>query len=274
MKEGAKENKNKKYKVNEKLEDMIMNYEPQNQRSYSCSVNEKSSKKFSGCDEIRLNISKKFNFLKTPQLKPKKGNLNPIPINIGIVKKKAPRFKPPKDDDSIDKNIFNDIISEGEKEVSQKESSVSSSDYSDKEELKNDEENNINLEDENQINDVGNLFGRLRLHSESKIYSFSGLKIKEENEDEFNEEGNIMLKNIRRKMFQTKKSFLKNDNDNFDVTNHTLNEKYKKFKEDILMPKKVENFHNTISFEKPRNKGTSILEVLRKKSSIDKTKSN
>ena len=34
--------------------------------------NEQATKKFSRCDEIRPNISKKYNVLKTPSLKPKK----------------------------------------------------------------------------------------------------------------------------------------------------------------------------------------------------------
>jgi hypothetical protein len=40
------------------------------------------------------------------------------------------------------------------------------------------------------------------------------------------------------------------------------------------MPKKQASFHNTISFTKPKNNKISILEFLRKNSSIDKTKTN
>jgi len=284
MREEQKENQNEDDYIKEDSGNIILNYDPKfnphNKRSYSCKVNEQAVKKFSGCDEIRLNISKKYNILKTPSLKPKKSDLNPAPINIGNAIRKASRFKPLNDDDSIDKEIFNDIISEGEKEVSHKDSSLSSSDIDDKEEEKDNVEINNHKNDDNkfenvQINDdINDEFALMKLHSENKIFSLSENKIKEENEDEFNEKGNLMLKNVRKKMFHTKKTFLKNDKDIFDITNQALDEKYKKYKEDILMPKKQSSFHNTISFTKPKNNGISILEFLRKNSSIDKTKAN
>ena len=284
MREEQKENQNEDDYIKEDSGNIILNYDPKfnphNKRSYSCKVNEQAVKKFSGCDEIRLNISKKYNILKTPSLKPKKSDLNPAPINIGNAIRKASRFKPLNDDDSIDKEIFNDIISEGEKEVSHKDSSLSSSDIDDKEEEKDNVEINNHKNDDNkfenvQINDdINDEFALMKLHSENKIFSLSENKIKEENEDEFNEKGNLMLKNVRKKMFHTKKTFLKNDKDIFDITNQALDEKYKKYKEDILMPKKQSSFHNTISFTKPKNNGISILEFLRKNSSIDKTNAN
>jgi len=284
MREEQKENQNEDDYIKEDSGNIILNYDPKfnphNKRSYSCKVNEQAVKKFSGCDEIRLNISKKYNILKTPSLKPKKSDLNPAPINIGNAIRKASRFKPLNDDDSIDKEIFNDIISEGEKEVSHKDSSLSSSEIVDKEEEKDNVEINNHKNDDNkfenvQINDdINDEFALMKIHSENKIFSLSENKIKEENEDEFNEKGNLMLKNVRKKMFHTKKTFLKNDKDIFDITNQALDEKYKKYKEDILMPKKQSSFHNTISFTKPKNNGISILEFLRKNSSIDKTKAN
>ena len=284
MREEQKENQNEDDYIKEDSGNIILNYDPKfnphNKRSYSCKVNEQAVKKFSGCDEIRLNISKKYNILKTPSLKPKKSDLNPAPINIGNAIRKASRFKPLNDDDSIDKEIFNDIISEGEKEVSHKDSSLSSSDIDDKEEEKDNVEINNHKNDDNkfenvQINDdINDEFALMKIHSENKIFSLSENKIKEENEDEFNEKGNLMLKNVRKKMFHTKKTFLKNDKDIFDITNQALDEKYKKYKEDILMPKKQSSFHNTISFTKPKNNGISILEFLRKNSSIDKTNAN
>ena len=284
MREEQKENQNEDDYIKEDSGNIILNYDPKfnphNKRSYSCKVNEQAVKKFSGCDEIRLNISKKYNILKTPSLKPKKSDLNPAPINIGNAIRKASRFKPLNDDDSIDKEIFNDIISEGEKEVSHKDSSLSSSEIVDKEEEKDNVEINNHKNDDNkfenvQINDdINDEFALMKIHSENKIFSLSENKIKEENEDEFNEKGNLMLKNVRKKMFHTKKTFLKNDKDIFDITNQALDEKYKKYKEDILMPKKQSSFHNTISFTKPKNNGISILEFLRKNSSIDKTNAN
>ena len=285
MKEESKENQNEDVYMKEDCGNLILNYDPKfnphNKRSYSCKVNELAVKKFSGCDEIRLNISKKYNVLKTPSLKPKKSDLNPVPINIGNAIRKASRFKPLNDDDSIDKNIFNDIISEGEKEVSHKDSSISSSDVEDKEEEKdNDEINNHDHKNDDKFekeqinNDINDEFALMKIHSENKIFCLSENKIKEENEDEFNEKGNLILKNVRKKMFHTKKTFLKNDKDNFDIINLALDGKYKKYKEDILMPKKQASFHNTISFTKPKNNKISILEFLRKNSSIDKTKTN
>ena len=266
-----KENSNNKNKDSENIN---ISYEPNqdiySKRSYSCRVNEKVAKKISGCEEIKLNIMKRFNFLKTPKIKPKKGKLNPLPINIGNANKKNSRFKPLNDDDSVDKNIFNDIISEGEKELSHKDS-FSSFD-SDKEENKDNFDINNNKNDDlNQIYEENDEFALMKLHSENRIYSLPELKIKEENEDEFDEKGDLMLKNMRRKMFHTKKTFIKNDKDYFDIINQDLNEKCKKYKEDILKPKKQVNFHNTISFSKPKNNGISILDFLRKKSSIDKT---
>ena len=39
---------------------------------------------------------------------------------------------------------------------------------------------------------------------------------------------------MRRKMFQAKRSFLKNDKDYFNILNNNLDEKYKRYREDIL----------------------------------------
>ena len=276
-----KEKKGVHNSKNNDVEDSILNYEsnfdPNSKRSYSysCSINEENYKKFSGCEEIKSDINKKYFFLQTPKIKPKKGKLNPIPINIGFSTRKNSRFKP-LNDDSIDKNIFNDIISEEEKDLSNKDNSYTSSDYySDKEEVKENYEINNQENELYKIEDVD--FNPMRLNSESKIYSLSGYKIKEENEDEFNEKGNLILKNMRRKMFQAKRSFLKNDKDYFNILNNNLDEKYKRYREDILMTgkeKKFDKLHNTISFTNHKNNGISILDFLRKKSSIDKTKKN
>ena len=115
----------------------------------------------------------------------------------------------------------------------------------------------------------------MNIHSESKIYSIINNEIREENEEDFNENGDLLLKNLRKKMFEIKRCFLRNNKDLFNINDDILNEKYKKFKEDILMQdkqKQEEKFHNTISFLKPKSNGISILEFLRKNSSIDKTK--
>ena len=242
---------------------------PHSKRSYSCKINEQ--KKFSGCEEIKMNLNKKYAPLKTPQIKPMKCELNPNPINIGMVRK-ASRFKSINDDNAnVDKNIFNEIISEGENEsdLSNNESSDLDSDSDDEENLKYNKVINIQ---ENL--DLLSKFGIFKIKSDNKIFTLHENKIKEENDDDFNENGKLVLKNVRRKMFETKKSFLKKDKDYFDIINQSLNEKCKKYKEDILMPKNENKFHNTISFSnsKAKKEELSILEFLRKNSSFDKTK--
>ena len=242
---------------------------PHSKRSYSCKINEQ--KKFSGCEEIKMSLNKKYAPLKTPQIKPMKCELNPNPINIGMVRK-ASRFKSINDDNAnVDKNIFNEIISEGENEsdLSNNESSDLDSDSDDEENLKYNKVINIQ---ENL--DLLSKFGIFKIKSDNKIFTLHENKIKEENDDDFNENGKLVLKNVRRKMFETKKSFLKKDKDYFDIINQSLNEKCKKYKEDILMPKNENKFHNTISFSnsKAKKEELSILEFLRKNSSFDKTK--
>lgn len=250
-----------------------------NKRSYSCKIKEENNEKFSGIKEIRENLKKKYIYLKTPQIKPKKSKLNPIPINIGTIsgKKKNSRFKPINEKD-IDKNIFNDIISEGETESNKYNSdSDSSSDDNAYAQLNINKEINKenNEENENRKDNINDEFNLMNIHSESKIYSIINNEIREENEEDFNENGDLLLKNLRKKMFAIKRCFLRNNKDLFNINDDILNEKYKKFKEDILMQdkqKQEEKFHNTISFLKPKSNGISILEFLRKNSSIDKTK--
>ena len=112
--------------------------------------------------------------------------------------------------------IFKDIIIEGEKEVSQKDNSLSDSDIDDKEgEKDNGEINNYNLKDDGKFekehikNDINDEFALMKLHSENKIFCLPENKIKEEKEDEFNEKGNLMLKNVRKKFISNKKNFFK-----------------------------------------------------------------
>jgi hypothetical protein len=254
--------------------DMIIegDISPHSKRSYSCKINEQfTKKKFSGCEEIKLNINKKYAPLKTPQIKPMKCDLNPEPINIGMIKKNS-RFKPINGNSDIDKKIFNEIISEGDNEISDKDSPDSDSDFNEEDNLKYDNPIN-NINDQENL-DLFKKFGFFKLPSENKIFTLPENKIKEENDDDYNENGNLMLKNLRRKMFETKKNFLKKNKDSFDIMNHELNEKFKKYKEDILMPKSEIKLHNTISFSnsKAKNKEISIFEFLRKNSSIDMKK--
>ena len=59
MKEDTKEKEIEDDKTKES-ENIIINYDPNldihSKRSYSCKVNEQAGKKFSGCEEIKLNI--------------------------------------------------------------------------------------------------------------------------------------------------------------------------------------------------------------------------
>ena len=136
-------------------------------------VKEENNEKFSGIKEIRENLKKKYIYLKTPQIKPKKSKLNPIPINIGTIsgKKKNVRFKPINEKD-IDKNIFNDIISEGETESNKYNSDWdSSSDDNAYAQLNINKEINKenNEENENRKDNINDELCLMNIHSESKI---------------------------------------------------------------------------------------------------------
>ena len=162
-------NDNNDYEANIKLN--LLSF---SKRSNSCKVNEVNKKKFSGAGEYKEKIENIFVCLKTPQLKPKKCELNPIPLNIGTnsAKKKSSRFKPINDEE-IDKNIFNDIISEDDKEGSNKYSSDSDSDslYSNEEQLNMNNEINNKINNEKQIiNDINvDNFSLMKIHSENRI---------------------------------------------------------------------------------------------------------
>lgn len=237
-------------------------------RSYSCRINEPKNKNFVNKEEIKLNLNNKFMYLKTPQIKPKKSKLNPSPINLGSILyvNKKTRFNNAND-------IINNTISEGENEESNEYSYNSSSDFTSEEEIKDNQDNTyIEIIEDNE-NDTKEYEFIKKLKSEnSKYKKDEDIKIEEENDD-FDEHGNLSLKNIRKDMIQTKKKFSKNNKDIFNIIDENLIEKYKKkYKEDILMGNEEEeigrNLHKTTGFCRPNNNnGLPILEFLKKNSS-------
>ncbi len=243
-------------------------------RSYSCKINGPKNKNFPN-EEIKLNLNSKFKYLKTPQIKPKKSQLNPKPINIGSIStsKKRSRFK----DISKELDIINDIISEGENEESNELSSDSSSVITDDEEIKVNQENKIEKEIDNEnekvIVEKNNINSKIK-SEKLKLVQEEDYKIEEENDDDFDEFGKISLKNLRKGMIQSKKLFLKNDNDIINRIDRKMSEQeqFKKYKDDILKgDENVQNgkqFHKTTDFAQANRKnGCPILEFLKKNSS-------
>lgn len=245
-------------------------------RSYSCKINEPKNRKFPKNDDINLNLNNKFMYLKTPQIKPQKGQLIIKPINIGSISssKKKSRFNLL----NVDNDNMKDIISEGENEESNECSFDSSEMTVEEEEVKenSDKENNDkdqigqNIENLN-INEI--VISKLKSEKQ-KFSKNEESKIEEENDDDdYDEKGQISLKNLRKGMIQSKRKFSKNDNDMFSKIDNNLNEKYKKYKEDILMGNKDENesngfkLHKTVGFGQSHRKSClPILDFLRKNS--------
>ena len=241
-------------------------------RSYSCKINESTNKNFPNNDDIKLNLNHKFMYLKTPQIKPKKSKLIPKPINIGSISnsKKKLRFN----EINKDINIVNDIISEGENEESIEFSIDSSSDFTDGEEIKENNENKIDKDFDNEKEAKENDLIAKRLKSEKQKFELDeGYKIKEENDDDFDEFGKISVKNLRKGMIQSKKIFLKNDYDIINKIDRKMSqqEQYKKYKDDILKCNEnisiEKKFHKTTGFSQAHHKsGCPILEFLKKNS--------
>ena len=277
-------NSNKVFQCDEKIvltngQDENLNLNYTNKRSYSCKINEPKNKNFSGGDEIKLNLTKKFLYLKTPQIKPKKSTLNPAPINIGSISccSKKSKLNLLINDDN---NIIDDVISEGDNEESIGPSN-SSSDVSDDEENKNNEINDYdNFDDdyENIDNDNDNKNEKEkenqliieRLKSDiKKIAETSEFTIKEEN-DFYDEKGHLSLKDMRKEMILSKKIFSKNERDIDNKIDNNLIEQCQKFREDILIGNEQigMQLHKTTGFGQTHSKKTlPILEYLKKNSS-------
>ena len=243
--------KKKKYKVkvNKEKEEEIEDLYISQQRSYSCRIGEQKSKKFSYNNEEIDNIKRKLKFLKTPQIKPKKSKIIPKPITIGTIS-----FSSKKSKYNINKE--NIILSEGEDEESNEYSSDSISELSNKK-----ENNNIKINNNKENNNYNN-------REIDKLNEYKELNIEEEN-DEYNEHGNLVIKNLRKNMIQSKKSVLKNIKNNNEIEN-ILSEKYKKIKDEILSNDNNEEevpktLFKTIGFFQA-NSNLPILNYLRKNS--------
>lgn len=255
-------NRKQKFKVDvnqSKEEDNEYLYISQ-QRSYSCRIGEQKSKKFNYNNEEIDNIKRKLKYLKTPQLKPKKSKIIPDPISIGTIS-----FSSKKSKYDILKNE-NIILSEGEEEESNEYSSDSNSDFPNKK-----ENNNININNNNEINN-GENNNNNNNEIENKFNDVKEFNIEEEN-DEYNEYGNLSIKNIRKNMIQSKRSVLKNIKNDNEIES-ILSEKYKKIKDIILnnndneqeVPKTL---FKTIGFSHA-NINLPILNYLRKNSNSNK----
>ena len=276
-------NSNKMFQSNEKIvltngQDENLNLNYTNKRSYSCRINEPKNKNFSGGDEIKLNLNKKFLYLKTPQIKPKKSTLNPAPINIGSIScsSKKSKLNLLINDDN---NIIDDVISEGDNEESF-EPSNSSSDFLEGEEKKNNEINDDDYYDDYENIDIDNekekekekenqlIIEKLKSDIK-KIAETSEFTIKEEN-DFYDEKGHLSLKDMRKEMILSKKIFSKNERDIDNKIDNNLIEQCQKFREDILIGNEQigMQLHKTTGFGQTHSKKTlPILEYLKKNSS-------
>jgi hypothetical protein len=276
-------NSNKVFQCDEKIvltngQDENLNLNYTNKRSYSCKINEPKNKNFSGGDEIKLNLKKKFLYLKTPQIKPKKSTLNPAPINIGSISccSKKSKLNLLINDNN---DIIDDVISEGDHEESLEPSNSSSEclddeekknneindydDYDDYENIDNDNDNKNEKEKENQL-----IIERLKSDIK-KIAETSEFTIKEEN-DFYDEKGHLSLKDMRKEMILSKKIFSKNERDIDNKIDNNLIEQCQKFREDILIGNEQigMQLHKTTGFGQTHSKKTlPILEYLKKNSS-------
>ena len=239
--------------TNEQDENNNLWYNPK--RSYSCRLGDVKNKKFNyNNEEIELNLNEKFIYLKTPQLKPKKSKLNPTPINIGSISCSTKKSK---------LSLLNDeniILSEGEDEESI-ESSSDSDFY-----IKKDENDIILNINEKKIEDDKKL--------ENKISEIKEFKIEEENDDDYDENGHLILKKLRKNMIQSKKIISKS-NKMINRLDNILIEKYKKYKGYILNENIEDEFtpeilHKTSGFPHHNNNDDEeelpILEFLRRNS--------
>ena len=253
-------------KVNEE-EDYYYN----TKRSYSCKVGDSKKKKFIyNIDEIKLNIDNKLKYLKTPKIRPKKSHLIPKPIDLGSssCSNKKSKF-----------NFINEeniILSEGEESLKDNSSDSMSNNDDEKENIRNlniIKDISIKNENNNNDNDNNNNINKINNVNINNLINIQEFKIEEEN-DEYNEYGELVLKKLRKNFIQTKKTILKNikkinEFDNF------LKEKYNTIKENVLNQNEKEedeevpkNLCKTIGFTKIKNKNLSILDFLRKNSSM------
>jgi hypothetical protein len=250
--------------INNGQEKKNTGYNPR--RSYSCRINEPKNKDFSNNDEIKLNLNKKFLILKTPQIKPKKGLLNPVPMNLGSISCTKTKSKYNLLNEKM--GVINDIISEGENEESNELSLDSSSVYSENEEdIKETSDNNSLLSDKEENNT--NIDNKLSLKKYKSQLTKTGKNVNtiDEENDDYDVDGKISLKNIKKTMIISKKIFLKNNKDYFDIIDKLYFSQYQKLKEKILIGEENEEnerkFHKTTGFGQIHRKYNPILEYLK-----------
>ena len=223
-------------------------------RSYSCKVGESKIKKFVyNNDEIKLNLNQKLMYLKTPQIRPKKSALIPNPFYLGSTSCSSKKSKLYLlGDDKI-------ILSEGEEESIENSSDSLT----------------INIEEEENIQNNNNI---IEMSNEKdpikKIMSTQNYSIEEENDD-YNEKGDLILKKLRKNMSQSKKAFSKKIKNNNELENF-LTEKFKHIKESILNYNEKDgeevppNLFKTVGFSKVKKNNLPILNFLQRKSTLNK----
>lgn len=244
-------------------------------RSYSCKIHEARNKNFSNNDDIKLNLNKKFMIIKTPQIKPKKSELIPVPINLGSVSNTKAKSKFNLLNEQM--GVINDIISEGDNEESNEFSYDSSSSiFTENEEDNKEKEDNNSIISDKEGTNTNNQNNNNEILMKNYYSSHIGKSVKvddkiDEENDDYDENGKISVRNLRRSMIQSRKIFLKNGRDNFDKIDNYSMSQYQKFKEDILMNKENEEFekskNRTIGFGQTRRRHPPILDFLKKNSS-------
>ena len=224
-------------------------------RSYSCKVGDSKRKKFVyNNDEIKLNLNQKLMYLKTPQIRPKKSTLIPNPFYLGSTScssKKSKLYL------LGDENI---ILSEGEEESNENSSDSFSINIEEKENIQS---NNNIMEISNDKNNINNNINIKKTISIQK-------SIEEENDD-YNEKGDLILKKLRKNMIQSKKTFSKKIKNNKDLE-HFLTEKFNNIKESILNYNEEEvpqNLFKTVGFSKVKKNNLPILDFLQRKSTLN-----
>ena len=217
-------------------------------RSYSCKVGDSKIKKFSyNNEEIKLNLNKKLMYLKTPQIRPKKSTLIPNPIYLGSTSCSTKRSR---------YNLLSDenmILSEGGEESNENSSDSLTIN------IEEEEENNKNINNViEKSNEKDNII--------KKAISNQKYSIEEENDD-YNEKGDLILMKLRKNLIQSKKTFSKKFSTNIELE-HFLTQKFDIIKDSILNYEDEEvppNLFKTVGFSQVKN-DLPILGFLQRKS--------
>ena len=217
-------------------------------RSYSCKVGDSKKIKFTyDREEIKLNLSKQLIYLKTPQIRPKKSTLIPNPIYLGstICSSKKTRYN-----SLSDKNVI--LSEDGEESIDNSSDSLS-----------------LNIEEKENIQSLNNIIEKsiekniINIKKKLPIQKFS---IEEENDD-YNEKGELIFIKLRKNMFKSKKIFSKKYKNNNELE-HFLTKKYDIIKESILNYYEEEvpqNLFKTVGFSQVKNNDLPILGFLQRR---------